>query len=197
MSSLACKRCSPPYPTILSIWSVRILHNNYSVLAIARTEVLCEWFNVDQRHIFIIICYCHWQTMWPILLFVTVKPNHYIFSFVRPQHSKPGMESCYWSSTDQLAWCDRAVDYEGCVLSQLKPSEFYILSCGKKPRSSASAFSTAENVELLGHYTILSKRALATSDYDILRKAFSAAPSRPYFVMSCNNLESPWWRAIN
>ena len=84
----------------------------------------------------------------------------------------------------------------GCVLSQLKPSELYILSCGKgrglrprpfpqlrlliirdphygrmcfksvktlgalhsslwkRPRPSASVFSTAKNVELLGIYPI-------------------------------------------
>ena len=81
------------------------------------------------------------------------KLRYCIICFVRPLHSKPGMESyhCYyWSSTDQLSWwtygaiinrCDRAVDYGssllgilimvGCVLSQLKPSELYILSCGK------------------------------------------------------------------
>ena len=37
----------------------------------------------------------------------------------------------------------------GCVLSQLKPSELYILSC-----ASASAFFTAKNIELLGLYPI-------------------------------------------
>ena len=37
----------------------------------------------------------------------------------------------------------------GCVLSLLKPSELYILSCGK-----AEAFSTAKNVELRGFYPI-------------------------------------------
>ena len=37
----------------------------------------------------------------------------------------------------------------GCVLSQLKPSELYILSCKK-----ASALFTAKNVELLGIYPI-------------------------------------------
>ena len=39
----------------------------------------------------------------------------------------------------------------GCVLSQLKPSEIYILAVEK---ASASAFSTAKNVELLGLYPI-------------------------------------------
>ena len=38
----------------------------------------------------------------------------------------------------------------GCVLSQLKHSELYILSCGKGLGPSASAFSTAKNVEILG-----------------------------------------------
>ena len=46
----------------------------------------------------------------------------------------------------------------GCVLSQLKPSELNILSCGKglgqRPRPSASTFYTAKNVELLGLYPI-------------------------------------------
>ena len=36
----------------------------------------------------------------------------------------------------------------GCILSQLKPSEFYILSCG--PRPLASFISIAKKVELLG-----------------------------------------------
>ena len=35
-----------------------------------------------------------------------------------------------------------------CVLSQLKPSELYILSCVKKAWHSASVFSTTKNVEL-------------------------------------------------
>ena len=35
-----------------------------------------------------------------------------------------------------------------CVLSQLKPEELYILSCGKRPRPSA------KNVEVLGRYPI-------------------------------------------
>ena len=39
----------------------------------------------------------------------------------------------------------------GCVLSQLKPSELYILAVWK---ASASAFPTAKNVELLGLYRI-------------------------------------------
>ena len=42
----------------------------------------------------------------------------------------------------------------GCVLSQLKPSELYILSCenslGFRPRT----LFTAENVELIGLYSI-------------------------------------------
>ena len=41
----------------------------------------------------------------------------------------------------------------GCVLSPLKPSELYILSCEKRPRPSASAFFTAKNVELLSMIT--------------------------------------------
>ena len=40
----------------------------------------------------------------------------------------------------------------GYVLSQLKPSELYILSWEKGPRPSASASFTAKNVELLGLY---------------------------------------------
>ena len=43
----------------------------------------------------------------------------------------------------------------GYVLSQLQPSELYILSCGKGLGPSASAFSTAKNVELLGLYPII------------------------------------------
>ena len=40
----------------------------------------------------------------------------------------------------------------GCVLSQLKPSELYILSCEK---SLASTLFIAKNVELLGFHPIL------------------------------------------
>ena len=50
----------------------------------------------------------------------------------------------------------------GCVLSQLKPSELYILSyekgLGLRPRPRPSAFFTAKNVELLGLYPILNHR---------------------------------------
>ena len=42
----------------------------------------------------------------------------------------------------------------GCVLSQLKPSVIYILSCGNGFGLSASAFSTAKNVVFLGLYPI-------------------------------------------
>ena len=41
-----------------------------------------------------------------------------------------------------------------CILSQLKPSELYILSCGKDHGPSASAFPTAKNVEPLGLHPI-------------------------------------------
>ena len=40
----------------------------------------------------------------------------------------------------------------GRVLSQLKPLQFYILSCGKGIGLAASTFSTPKNVELLGLY---------------------------------------------
>ena len=43
----------------------------------------------------------------------------------------------------------------GCVLSQLKPTELYIVSCGKGLGPSALTFSTAKNVDLLGLYPIL------------------------------------------
>ena len=42
----------------------------------------------------------------------------------------------------------------GCVLSQLKPSELYILA-SKKARLSASALFTAKNLEFLRLYPIL------------------------------------------
>ena len=41
----------------------------------------------------------------------------------------------------------------GCVLSQLKPSEFYILSCEKVSAFGHDLF-TAKNVELLGLHPI-------------------------------------------
>ena len=43
----------------------------------------------------------------------------------------------------------------GCLLRQLKPSEFYILSCEKGPRPSALIIFSAKNVELLWVYPIL------------------------------------------
>ena len=52
----------------------------------------------------------------------------------------------------------------GCVLSQLKPSELYILSCGW-PRPSVSAFPTAKSVELLGLYPILPPYCDGLSDF--------------------------------
>ena len=45
----------------------------------------------------------------------------------------------------------------GCVLSQLKPSEFYILRCGKVL---GLLFSTAKNVDLLWLYPIQSVQIL-------------------------------------
>ena len=49
----------------------------------------------------------------------------------------------------------------GCVLSQLKPSEFFILSCEKRARPSArdgrgATYFPAKNVELLGLYPMRS-----------------------------------------
>ena len=32
------------------------------------------------------------------------KTHQYIIFFVRPLHSKPGIKSYCWSSTDQLSW---------------------------------------------------------------------------------------------
>ena len=72
--------------------------------------------------------------------------HHYIIFFVRLLYSKPGMESYYWPSTDQLSWKAYGIKTSqvwpscwlwgilimfGCVLSQLKHSELYILSCEK------------------------------------------------------------------
>ena len=48
----------------------------------------------------------------------------------------------------------------GCVLSQLNPSELYILSFEKGPRPSASALFKARNVELLGLYPIQSTASI-------------------------------------
>ena len=48
----------------------------------------------------------------------------------------------------------------GCVLSQLKPSELYILSCGKAP-AFGLGLSTAKNVELLELYLMHSGDAEA------------------------------------
>ena len=33
------------------------------------------------------------------------KAHQYTICFVRPLHSKPGIESYCWTSTDQLSWC--------------------------------------------------------------------------------------------
>ena len=75
----------------------------------------------------------------------SIKTHHYIICFVRALHSKPGMESFCWSSTDQLSWQAYGAIISqvwsscwlwgilmmvGCVWGQLKPSELYILSCG-------------------------------------------------------------------
>ena len=49
----------------------------------------------------------------------------------------------------------------GYVLSQLKPSELYILSCGKGRGLQTSAFATAKNLELLGLYPIHKNTAFA------------------------------------
>ena len=80
---------------------------------------------------------------------IPFKPHHHIILFVRPLHFKPGMESYCWPNTDQLSWLSwwaygikisqvwpscwlwGILIMFGCVLSQLKPSELYILSCGK------------------------------------------------------------------
>ena len=48
-----------------------------------------------------------------------------------------------------------------CVLSQLKPSELYILSCVKGRGLQTSAFATAKNLELLGLYPIHKNTAFA------------------------------------
>ena len=40
----------------------------------------------------------HWNRIEPIF-----KTHHYIILFVRPRHSKPGMESYCSSSTEQLS----------------------------------------------------------------------------------------------
>ena len=50
----------------------------------------------------------------------------------------------------------------GCVLSQLKPSEFYILSCEKCPAFGLDIF-TAKNVEFLWLYSI---RIVLCSEFD-------------------------------
>ena len=62
----------------------------------------------------------------------------------------------------------------GCVLSQLKPSGFYILSCRK---ASASTFFTAKNVELLELYPILKTFGLLPTISIARKSLFNASPS--------------------
>ena len=69
----------------------------------------------------------------------TFKTHHYNIFFVLLRHSKPGMESFCSPGTDYLLWV--ILIMFGCVLSQLKPRELYILSCEK-----ASTLFTAKNV---------------------------------------------------
>ena len=91
----------------------------------------------------------HWEML--IIVYPLFKTCHYIISFVWPLHSKPGMETYCWSSTDQLSWYQvwpscwlwGNLIMVRCVLSQLKPLELHILSCGK-----------AKNLEFLGLYPI-------------------------------------------
>ena len=56
------------------------------------------------------------------------KTLHYIIFFVRPLHSKPGMES--YCSLNCSLW--RIFSMVGSILTQLKPSELYILSVEKR-----------------------------------------------------------------
>ena len=75
-----------------------------------------------------------------------IKTHHYIIFFVRPLHSKPGMERYCLPSTDQLSWWTYGIIISQvwpscwlweilimvrCVLSHFKSSELYILSCEK------------------------------------------------------------------
>ena len=74
-----------------------------------------------------------------------IKTHHYIIFFVRPLHSKPGMKVIVDQvQTNTMAglWCYiqssvtelLIMRYPHCgrmCLSQLKPSELYILSFGK------------------------------------------------------------------
>ena len=46
-----------------------------------------------------------------------IKTHHYIIFFVRPLHSKPGMERYCLPSTDQLSW-----QTYGIIISQVWPS---------------------------------------------------------------------------
>ena len=53
--------------------------------------------------------YDHWvrrihahRLIWSMCPFI--KTHHYIICFVRPRHSKPGIESYCWPSTDLLSW---------------------------------------------------------------------------------------------
>ena len=111
-----------------------------------------EWESPGKSFFQPIFCTSVIFAKWTTCLFVYspgIKTHHYIIFFVRPLHSE--MESYCWSSTDQLSWYAihgaihgailgqvwsscwlwGVIIMAGCVLSQLKSSELYILSCGK------------------------------------------------------------------
>ena len=60
----------------------------------------------------------------------------------------------------------------GCVLSQLKPSEFYILSFEKSLGLRPRPLSKLKNVELLGLYPI-HKSILSSNFYTLVKRSFA------------------------
>ena len=70
----------------------------------------------------------------------------------------------------------------GCVLSQLKPSELYILSFEKNPRSSASALFKGKNVELFGLYPIRNAKGEHSFTF---HEILSKRNDKPHILEAC------------
>ena len=86
----------------------------------------------------------------------------------------------------------------GFVLSQLKPSEIYILSCEKEPWPSASNLFTAKNVELLRLYPIQSVRLVSPYFFLVWRLETNADVIKNLRINNCETTvrrgSVPWWR---
>ena len=87
--------------------------------------------------------------VWNMSLYLEFKTHHYNILFDRPVHSKSGMESYWWSSTDHLSWYAYGIKISQVTELLIMRDPHYGRMCFKSVKRS-STFLAVEKATAFG-----------------------------------------------